>query len=53
MLPPFEREKREGSVADVERERSIRIVEFDPVLGRYSADPEELPTALVVWTRRE
>ena len=49
----FEYGKEEGAVAQVERERSIRIVEFDPVLGWYSADSEELPTALVVWTRRE
>jgi hypothetical protein len=51
--PAFECGKREGSVAEVERERGIRIVEFDPVLGWYSADSEELPTTLVVWTRRE
>ena len=51
--PAFECGKREGSVAEVERERGIRIVELDPVFGWYCADPEELPTALVVWTRRE
>ena len=51
--PAFECGKREGSVAKVERERGIRIVEFDPVLSWHSADPEGLPTALVVWTRRE
>ena len=50
--PAFECGKREGSVAEVERERGIRIVEFDPVLGWYSADPEVLPTTLV-WTRWE
>jgi hypothetical protein len=49
--PAFECGKREGSVAEVERERGIRIIEFDPVLGLYSADPEQLPTALVVWLR--
>ena len=50
--PAFECGKREGVVAEVERERGIRIVELDPMLGRYSDDPEALPTALVVWTRR-
>ena len=29
----------EGSVAEVKRERGIRIVEFDPVLGWYNNDP--------------
>lgn len=42
----------EGSVAEVKRERGIRIVEFDPVLGWYNNDPMDLPTAPVVWTRR-
>jgi hypothetical protein len=50
--PAFEYWKRKGVVAQVERERSIRIVELDPLLGWYSPDPEDLPTALVVWTRR-
>ena len=39
MLPPFEREKREGSVADVERERGIRIVELAPIFVWYRKDP--------------
>jgi hypothetical protein len=47
--PAFEYGKREGAVAEVERERGIRIVELDPALGWYSDDPESLPTALVVW----
>jgi hypothetical protein len=48
----FEYGKREGVVGEVERERGIRIVELDPVLGWYSPDPMDLPTSLVVWTRR-
>jgi hypothetical protein len=50
--PAFECGKAEGSVAEVERKRGIRILELDPMLGWYSDDPEDLPTALVVWTRR-
>jgi hypothetical protein len=46
------RGKREGVVAEVERERGIRILELDPVFGWYSNDPVDLPTALVVWTWR-
>jgi hypothetical protein len=48
----FERAKQEGVVAEVERERGIRIVELDPLLGWYSADPAGLSTSLVAWTRR-
>jgi hypothetical protein len=40
-----------GVVAQAKPERSIRIVELDPTLGWYSADPEALPTALVIWAR--
>jgi hypothetical protein len=47
----FEYGKREGAVAEVERERGIRILELNPLLGWYSNDPVDLPTALVVWTR--
>lgn len=49
--PAFECGKREGVVAEVERERGIRIVELDPMLGWYSDDPDGLPTALVAWLR--
>ena len=51
--PAFECGKREGVVAQVERERGIRIVELDPVLGWYSDDPEAMPTALVIWRRSQ
>jgi hypothetical protein len=47
----FECGKQEGVVAEVERERGIRIIELDPLLGWYSDDPEALPTALVAWLR--
>jgi hypothetical protein len=38
----FEYGKEEGAVAQVERERGIRIVELDPLLGWCSDDPEAL-----------
>jgi hypothetical protein len=36
----------------VERARAIRILELDPLIGRHSNDAVDLPTPLVVWTRR-
>jgi hypothetical protein len=50
--PAFECGKREGAVAEVERRRKIQIIELDPLLGWYSADPEALPTSLIVWAPR-
>ena len=50
--PAIECGKREGVVAQVERERGIRILELDPVFGWYNNGPVDLPTALVVWTWR-
>ena len=45
----FEHAKKTGRVAEVERERGVRAVEFDPWLGWYAADTEKNPTALVAW----
>ena len=46
--PAIECGKREGVVAQVERERGIRILQLDPVFDWYSNDPVDLLTALVV-----
>jgi hypothetical protein len=48
----FKHAKETGVVAEVERERGVRILELDPVLGWYPLNPVKTPTALVVWTRR-
>jgi hypothetical protein len=52
--PAFECGKREGAVAEVERQRGIRIVELNPVLGWHSNDPADrcLDATLDEWRRR-
>ncbi len=50
--PAFEYSKREGITDRLARALGVEAFELDPLLGWYSDDNIEGPTALVLWTRR-
>jgi hypothetical protein len=50
--PAFKDSKQHGITDTLARALGVQVFELDPLLGWYSDDNIEGPTALVLWTRR-